>query len=63
MWGLNICVRQEDKEGTDQRLGKNICTGQEDGRGGTDLADAGCMTIVWGDRELVLGIVGNFMVE
>ena len=44
LWGLNICVRREDKEGTDQRLVKDICTGQED-RGGYK-PDAGCIRYV-----------------
>ena len=39
MWELNICVRREDKEGTDQILGEDICTGQEDrGVYGPDVA-------------------------
>ena len=55
LWGLNICVEQENKEGTDQRLDRvygrteHDRTGQED-RGGYG-PDAGCMTKVRGERE------------
>ena len=47
LWGLNICVGQENKEGTDQGLDRLYV---KDRRGGYG-PDAGCMTIVWGERE------------
>ena len=36
LWGLNICVRREDKEGTDQRLIRIYVQDRKTGEG-TDL--------------------------
>ena len=46
LWGLNICVGQENKKGKDQRLDRLYV---QDRRG--YRPDAGCMTKVWGERE------------
>ena len=48
MWGLNICVGQENKEGTDLRLDRLYVPDKRTGGYGPD---AGCMAKVRGERE------------
>ena len=40
MWGLNICVGQEDKEGTDQILGRISVQDRRTGQGTDRMQDA-----------------------
>ena len=49
MWGLNICVGQENKEGTDQGLDRLYVQDRRTGEGTDQMQDF--MTKVWVEKE------------